>query len=107
MVDIVASYKRIQFQGKRMIQTQENGKKSHFVPDLGPLGPNSDRQNFFIELVRQLDFVPSYHPMKCEEKRINQTWENSKKPNFGLRLGSFGPNLASKLFFMGFTSSKC
>ena len=73
MVDIVASYKRIQFQGKRMIQTQENGKKSHFVPDLGPLGPNSDRQNFFIELVRQLDIVPSYHPLKCEEKRINQT----------------------------------
>ena len=51
MVDIVASYKSIQFQGKRMIQTQENGKKSHFVPDLGPLGPNSDRQNFFIKLV--------------------------------------------------------
>ena len=30
----------IQFQGKRMIQTQENDKKPHFGPDIGPLGPN-------------------------------------------------------------------
>ena len=30
-----------------MIQTQENGEKSHFGPDLGPLGSNSGYQNFF------------------------------------------------------------
>ena len=36
----------MQCQGKRMIQTQENGKKPHFGPDLGPLGPNSGRQFF-------------------------------------------------------------
>ena len=36
---IVASYNYMQFQGKLMIQTQENGKKPHFCPDLGPLGP--------------------------------------------------------------------
>ena len=36
-VDWVASYHRIQFHGKLMIQTQENGKKPHFKPDLGPL----------------------------------------------------------------------
>ena len=28
-----------------MMQTQENGKKSHFRPDLGWLGPNSGCQN--------------------------------------------------------------
>ena len=28
MLDIVAGYHRIQFQGKRMIQTQENGNKN-------------------------------------------------------------------------------
>ena len=27
-----------------MIQTQENGEKSHFGPNFGPLGPNSGRQ---------------------------------------------------------------
>ena len=30
-----------------MIQTQENDKKPHFGPDLGPLGPNSGHQCFF------------------------------------------------------------
>ena len=34
MLDILGSYHRIQFQGKRMIQTQENSKKTHFGPDL-------------------------------------------------------------------------
>ena len=33
-------------QFKVMIQNQENGKKTHFRPDLGPLGPNSD---FFLK----------------------------------------------------------
>ena len=32
-----ASYHFIQYQGKAMIQTQENGKKPHFGPDLGQL----------------------------------------------------------------------
>ena len=29
-----------------MLQTQENGEKPHFKPDLGPLGPNSVRESF-------------------------------------------------------------
>ena len=37
MLDIVASYHSIQFQGKRMVQTPENGEKLQFGPDLGPL----------------------------------------------------------------------
>ena len=36
MLSVVASYHRIRFQGKLMIETQENGKKLHFGPDLGP-----------------------------------------------------------------------
>ena len=47
MLDIVASYHRIQFQGKLMIQAQENGKKPHFESDLGSLGPNSNRHFFY------------------------------------------------------------
>ena len=46
MLDIVASYHRIQFQGKLVIQTQENGEKPHFEPNLGSLDPNSSRQFF-------------------------------------------------------------
>ena len=39
----------MQCRGKCKIQTQENGKKLHFEPDLVPLGPNSGRQNFFFK----------------------------------------------------------
>ena len=46
MLDIVASYHRIQFQGNLMIQTQQNGKKPNFGTDLSPMG-----QKFFIKLV--------------------------------------------------------
>ena len=40
----------MQFQEKLMIQTQENGKKPLFVPDLGPLSPNSGCQFFFSKI---------------------------------------------------------
>ena len=40
MLKFVAIYHRIQFQEKPMIQTQENGKKPNFGPDLGLLGQN-------------------------------------------------------------------
>ena len=60
MLDIVASYHCIQFQGKLMIQTQENDKKTHLRPDLGWLDPNLGRQVFLITLY--LNIVLSYHP---------------------------------------------
>ena len=47
MLEIVARYHCIQFQEKIMIQTQENGEKPHFGPDLGSLNPNSGLQFFF------------------------------------------------------------
>ena len=34
MLEIVARDHRMQFQGKDIIQTQENGEKPHFGPDL-------------------------------------------------------------------------
>ena len=43
----VGSYHRMKFQGRRIIQTQENGEKPHFESDLGPLVPNSGHQLFF------------------------------------------------------------
>ena len=74
MLDIVASYHCMKFQEKRMIQTQENGKKPHFGPDLGTLGSNSRRQNLFpkIWLCQSLDMV-SYHHAKYQKKLMFQS----------------------------------
>ena len=50
IVDIVASYNCMQFQGKLKNQTWENGKKK---PSLGtkfdPFGPNVGPKKFFID----------------------------------------------------------
>ena len=48
ILDILASYHRIQFQGKCMIQTQKNDKKPHVGSDLRPLRPILGRQFFFF-----------------------------------------------------------
>ena len=47
MLDIVASYHCMQFQGKLIIQTHENGAKSHFGPDLGLLVPKLGHKLIF------------------------------------------------------------
>ena len=60
MVDIIASYHRIQFEGKFMIQTQ-NDEKHHFGSYLGPL-PQIRAANFFIFFFRNLALsVSRYH----------------------------------------------
>ena len=46
-LDIVASYHCMEFQGKLMNQSLENGEKSNFGPDFGSFGPNLGPQNFF------------------------------------------------------------
>ena len=96
MLDIVASYHRIQFQGKLMIHAEENDKKYHFGLDLGPLGPNSGRHSFFIKLVvrhcSELSFYAIY----------SKTYENSEKLNIGPDFGPFGPYLGPPNFFRGF-----
>ena len=58
MLDIVANYHHIKFQRKRMTQTQENGEKPRFGPDLGTLGPNLSCQFFFQKLALS---VTRYH----------------------------------------------
>ena len=47
MLDIVASYHCIQYQGKLITQTQKNGEKPHFEPDISPLGLNSCPKDIF------------------------------------------------------------
>ena len=78
MLDIFASYHRIQFWGNLIAQTLKNGKKTHFRPDLDQIWV---AELFFTKLV--VDIVPSYHPMQFKGKLMNQTWENGEKPNFG------------------------
>ena len=46
MLCIFARYHRIQFQGKLIIQTQENVKKPKFGTDLGTFDPNFGHQFF-------------------------------------------------------------
>ena len=47
MLEIVASYNFMQFQGKLMNQTWENSKKLSFESDFGLFGPNLGRQFYF------------------------------------------------------------
>ena len=44
----------MQHQEQKMLQTQENGKKPQFWPNLGPLGPNSGH-HFFLKKKSGLD----------------------------------------------------
>ena len=48
-LDIVTSYHCMQFQGKLMNETWENGKKCSFNRDLVPFGPNSGCHFFFFK----------------------------------------------------------
>ena len=57
-----------------MIKTQENGEKPHFGPNLGPLGPNWGRRNFFKIWLRQsLDIMVSYHHVQYQKKLMIQS----------------------------------
>ena len=54
MFDIVTSYHCMQFQGKIMNQTWENGKKTNFGPNFDSFGPNLG-YNFFSWVLPLLD----------------------------------------------------
>ena len=60
MLDIVASYHCIQFQGKLMNQTWENNKKPSFMTDFGPFGPNLDPKKYFPWNLPLIDVTHCY-----------------------------------------------
>ena len=66
MLDIVASYHCMQFQGKQMIQTQENDEKPHFGPDLDSMDTNSVCKFFFLD--QSLDIMVNYHRIQYHKK---------------------------------------
>ena len=55
---------------------------------------------FYVDYM--LEIVASYNCIQFQEKLMNQTWENGKKPSFKPDFGPFGPNLGPKTFFRGF-----
>ena len=65
MLDIVASYHCMQFQGKIMNQIWGNGKKPSFGPNFGPSGPNLGQQ-----------ILVSYRHVQYQKKLMIQAWEN-------------------------------
>ena len=77
MLYIVASYHSMQFQGKLMSQTLENGKKTSFRHNFGPFGSGSPVFFFSnIWLCQSLDIMVRYHHVQYQKKLIIQSQEN-------------------------------
>ena len=77
MSSIVASYCCMQFQGKVIIQIQENGEKPQFGSNLGTLDPNLAGKNFSkICLFQLLDIMVSYYHVQYKKNLMIQSWEN-------------------------------
>ena len=58
-----------------MIQTQENGEKPYFGPDLGLLGQNSGRHFFFLSKIwlrQSLYIIVSYYHVQYQKKPMTQ-----------------------------------
>ena len=68
----------MKFQGKLMIQSQENGKKPYFGPHLGPLLPKLGRQFFFkkLWLCQSLHIIVSYHYAQYQRKLMIRSSKN-------------------------------
>ena len=72
-----ASYHCMQFQGKLMNKTGENGKKPSFKSNFGPFGPYSGRQFFFQNLTLSVTRYYNYHHyVRYQKSLIIQSWEN-------------------------------
>ena len=58
-----------------MIQTQENGEKPHFGPNLGPFDQNSSYNFFFFKILlcQSLDVVINYHHVQYQKKLMIQS----------------------------------
>ena len=58
-----------------------------------------------------LDIIASYHCMNFQEKLMNQTWENGKKPSFGqiwaLLAQIWAPNFLSWILLLPYVRHYC
>ena len=96
------------FNGNSWTKLEKIAKKLVKCPILAPLR-QIRAQNFFhrFYLYYMLHIVATYHCTQFQGKLMKQTWENSKKPNFGIDFGPLGPNLGLNFLFLDFTSTKC
>ena len=75
MLDIVSGYYRIQFQRKRMIQTQENDKKTHFGLIYARWPQTWSIHHFFSKfwLWKLIDIMVSCHCVQYKENLMIQS----------------------------------
>ena len=75
MLDIVTGYHCMQFQGKRMIQTQENNKKPHLGLIYARWIQIRLVHHFFFKvwLRKSLDIMVSYHRVQYQENLTIQS----------------------------------
>ena len=70
-------------------------KNPSFRPDFSPnMDPKKFFRGFYLYYISYI--VASYHCMLFQGKRMNQIWENGKRPSFR---PNFDPNLVPKNFF--------
>ena len=101
MLDIVPKYHCIQFQGKLINQTCENGKKPSFGHDFGPFGPKFDPQKFFLWFLPLLDIIYCYKlSLYVMSRKTNE--QNLRKAKMPKNLVSdpiLVQNVAAKFLF--------
>ena len=90
----------MQFHGKLMHQTEENGKKLNSMPDFGYFGPNFGPKIFFVNFTCTRCYTLLQAITVCNFKELMiYTQENGEKPNFWPNLGPLGPNSGRQFFF--------
>ena len=84
IIDTVASYHCMQFQGILMNQIWENGKKPTFRTDFGSFSPNLGQEIF-------LWILPPPHIRHCFKLSLYAISRKTNEPNFfGHNFGPFG-----------------
>ena len=101
MLDIVASYQCMQFQGKLMNRTWENCKKLSFGPNFGP---NLVPKIFFVGFTSTTYYtlLQAIIPCNSKENQWTKLEKIVKKPNIESDFGPFGPNSSCQYFFFFF-----
>ena len=98
---IIASYHCLQFQGKLMNQTWENGKKPSFSPNFGPFGQNMGPKFFLLWILPLLDLK------YCCKLSLHVVSRKTNEQNLRKWLWPNWPKFGCKLFFLqksGFVS---
>ena len=97
MLDTDPSCNPVQYQGKIMMQTWENGKKPNFRPNFVQFGPLTSLWVLPLLNVRHCRKLWSYSISRKAYDPNSRKW---KKPHFGPDLGPLSRNLGCQIFFI-------